>query len=521
MLSRYFKEILNQYGDEKSKDYKSSRFAHKFREELPKKIFSLINNDEFNVKASCGFINWAKYPWVSIKHNSFDLLNQSLLIFYKFNTENSTISISLVPKLEEYEDYSEVKKVLSKTLLNFDIKEFELSDDSFVLLSKTYNYGDLTDSTLINDLNLLINIYNNIQSIFKKLIKEYYDNSSEIYENRSIFDESLFSQENLIIEDNVLFRRKRILFSDISNKIQVKNIKTSPIIKNKYNCNMNNIDEFFTDEIIDKIIEGKISIKDYNDILEDIKLNNLESLVNIRSIYSLNINELSIKDKILLYSKSFTNTEYKSIGKLLGSYSFNTIKIDDRLPTPLIITSMIHELSHFLLEKILKEVLMKILDSNDTPLISSYVKILLEDNDLNYLFDEFCAHTVEGRFALYGYQDYSSFKYKLNEISDLYSNEDIDYALLIANTFAYDIKDIIEEFIDDDLREDIKDEFLKLPDKPNYEPLDLEIDSKLENDYFIEALALVLTSGVGEVLNNPQKLDRYIDKYEEIFKNYS
>lgn len=131
--------------------------------------------------------------------------------------------------------------------------------------------------------------------------------------------------------------------------------------------------------------------------------------------------------------------------------------------------------------------------------------------------DEYCAHTVEGRFALYGFQDYSSFKYKLDEISHLYSKEDIDYALILANTFAYDIKDIMEEYIDEDLREEIKDEFLKLNDRPNYEPLDFEIESRLESDDFRDALSVILTSGIGEALSQKDKLSRYMDRFESIY----
>ena len=215
---------------------------------------------------------------------------------------------------------------------------------------------------------------------------------------------------------------------------------------------------------------------------------------------------------MMVYRILFTKTDFKSVGRLLGSYSFGQIQIDDRLSDPMIITSIIHELAHFILEKILKEVLMNILRTNDTPLLSSYVKILLEDNDLNYLLDEFCAHTVEGRFALYGFQDYSSFNYKLNEISDRYQKDEIDYALLVANSFAYDIKDILEKFIDDDLREDIKKEFLRLSSQPNYEPLDLEIESRLEDKDFLESITLILTTGIGEVLANPDKLGRYMNR---------
>ena len=41
-----------------------------------------------------------------------------------------------------------------------------------------------------------------------------------------------------------------------------------------------------------------------------------------------------------------------------------------------------------------------------------------------------------------------------------------------------------------------------------------EIESRLEGDDFIEAIALILTSGIGETLNNPEKLERYMARFE-------
>ena len=75
----------------------------------------------------------------------------------------------------------------------------------------------------------------------------------------------------------------------------------------------------------------------------------------------------------------------------------------------------------------------------------------------------------------------------------------------------------MEEYIDEDLREEIKDEFLKLNDRPNYEPLDLEIESRLESDDFRDALSLILTSGIGEALSQKDKLSRYMDRFESIY----
>ena len=491
MLASCLKEILDRYEIEKTKRFKDNSLVLKIRKDLPKE-FSKFIGDDFTVKAACGVSSWPEAPWITIISDIFDSSQEALIIQYNFDVINSSLSLSIISRLKDTKQYTSLRRFLSKFIDATQINGFQVNENanSNELLVKYYTYDQLNDVALKSDLDYIIPIYEDLSNHFMEFIG-----------------------------DDVMSNKQT---TPKKTQIRVKDITVSHINENVYQNNLKNPEELFTDENIEKIIRCDIHTDDYKFILDTIRQSGQWTLTNLVRDYDLNINELSVKDRVLLFAKSFTDVEYKSVGRILGSYSFSQIRIDDRLSRPLIITSIIHELTHFLLEKIIKEVLMKVLNTNDTPLISSFVKILLED-DLNYLLDEYCAHNVEGRFTLYGYQDYSSFNCKLNEISHLYSKEDIDYALLMANTFAYDIKDIMEDFIDDDLREDIKDEFLKLPDKPNYEPLELEIDSKLEGNYFIEALALILTSGIGEVLNNPQKLERYMDKYDEISKlvNYA
>lgn len=482
MLDVYFKEILENYEMEKTKSFKNNELVYKIRNNLSKEVLKFLDN-EFIVKAACGVNSWPESPWVTIVLNTFDSTQEALILQYAFDTKKSEMTLSILLRLKDADESTSIKNFLINESKGIKINDFTVNknDTSNIILYKKYAYNQIDDVILKSDLDYIVPVY-------KKLSKDFI---------------SYKSREN---SPNTESEKKEDVFS-------VKDINISYQNDNVYENNIINPNDFFTDEIIKKIIKCNITTREYDKIIFEIKEASKNNLSMIVEDYGLNLNELSAKDKVLIYSKSFVHTEYKSVGRLLGSYSFNKIQIDDRLPNPLIITSIIHELSHFLLEKILKETLMKILETNDTPLISSYIKILLEDNDLNYLLDEFCAHTVEGRFALYGYQDYSSFKYKLDEISHLYSKEDIDYALILANTFAYDIKDIMEEFIDEKLRDEIKDEFLNLNDQPKYEPLDFEIESKIENDYLIESLALILTSGIGEAVNQRNKLERYMDKF--------
>ena len=475
MLADDFKEILANYSKEKTKKFKDNPLVLKIRNQLPVNI-SKILDDSFTVKGACGVNSWPESPWLTIVHNSFDSPHEALIIQYTFDIENKTVLLSVVPRVKNNKDYDSIKRKLVNYMKMHPLDGF----DSTPILSKTYQFSELNDFRLKKDLNSLTSTY--IQLC-------------------NIFNSCLSANQNEITVKQGIMQTARI--SDVSSL---------SMNENQYENDINKIAELFSKENIEKIIKTDISIDDYELILNNIKLNSYTALSQLIKSNDISLEELSIKDRILLYSKSFVATEYKSVGQLLGSYSFNKILIDDRLANPLIITSIIHELSHYLLEKILKEILMKILNSNDTPLISSFVKITLE-NDLNYLVDEYCAHSVEGRFALYGYQDYSSFEFKLNEIADRYSNEDIEYALVIANTFAYSIKELLEDFINEDLREEIKEEFLKLNEQPNYNTLSRETELKLENEDFIDAIAIVLSSGIGESLNQDEKLLRYVDKY--------
>ncbi|WP_292797404.1 MrcB family domain-containing protein [Methanobrevibacter sp.] len=496
-LANYFREILDTYPLERTKEFKRSDFAQKFSKNTPKEFPSL---KDFSVKASCGKNNWALNPWISITHDSFDSSQESLQIEYSFDCENCEVHLSLVPRLEIYSEYTSFELELISILKTIDLNDFTLNyyDDSYSIIDKKYSYDELDDTKLTTDLDFLVSIYARLQKEFTRFIK--------IQKGEAV----IFAQRPLM---DMEYRHERAFYSrGIESSFNVKDIEFSYPIENTHENSINSAEELFTDENIEKIIRCDITITDYKNILDNITQSSQLLLINAIKINSINLNQIKTKDKVLLFAKSFADITYKSRGRLLGSYAFNKIKIDDRLASPLIITSIIHELTHFIVEKILKEILMKILDTDDTPLISSYIKMLLED-DLNYLMDEFCAHTVEGRFALFGFQDYSSFNYKLDEISHLYSKEDIDYCLLIANTLAYDINDIFEKFIDEDLREDIKDEFLSLNMAPNYEQLDLEIDSRLDDDNLIEAFGIVLTSGIGETLSNPQKLERYMAKF--------
>ncbi len=102
MLAKEFRKILDEYSIERSKDFKSSDFAKKFAKNLCKEFN--ISND-FVIRPSCGQSTWAEKPWITITHKSFDSAQESFQIEYKLDCENGEVTLSIIPRLESYEEY--------------------------------------------------------------------------------------------------------------------------------------------------------------------------------------------------------------------------------------------------------------------------------------------------------------------------------------------------------------------------------------------------------------------------------
>ena len=112
------------------------------------------------------------------------------------------------------------------------------------------------------------------------------------------------------------------------------------------------------------------------------------------------------------------------------------------------------------------------------------------------LIDEYSAHNVEGRFTIFGFQDYSSYLQIEKSLNGEMSLDEIEITKSIGNTFAVNIKEILESFIDRDLREDIKDQFLSdVLDRPNYAALRMENCQILNDEGFVKAIKLILNDG--------------------------
>jgi len=297
----------------------------------------------------------------------------------------------------------------------------------------------------------------------------------------------------------------------ITEIIQINNIETHPnryYDFKQYPNRFDEINELLTQSNINKLTDFNLDESHFTDIIKNIEKTYKEILFNLIDTYNIDFDSITPLEKILLFSKSFVKTEYKEGGGDLGHFEFNEIYIDDRATNALQITTILHELSHFLLAEILEQIVSLLLNTNKTDAVEAFVCYTLVCDDFNYLIDEYCAHTVEGRYAVLGYQDYGSYKSILSNFIKNNNEDYVDVAKSIGNTFAFYIKQIMNSFIDDKLREDIKNEFLKINDSPKYSELQFETTEVFDWERFSKAIKLMLTNNVEDIMNNPYDMDK-------------
>ena len=174
----------------------------------------------------------------------------------------------------------------------------------------------------------------------------------------------------------------------------------------------------------------------------------------------------SIKDKILNFASIFTECKTKARGYERGFiFIGNCIYYDDRLNDSVQIATIIHELGHYFLFSIIENLLCDILKVDTSSTLQSFVWYFLTLPEFK-IMNEYCAHTVEGRFIPYGYQNYGSFNLLVKNMG--VEQEYLDDMVIFGNTFANEIISYLEKYIDDKLRHEIKVQYRKDLTEPTY-----------------------------------------------------
>lgn len=296
----------------------------------------------------------------------------------------------------------------------------------------------------------------------------------------------------------------------VSERKPIRDIEANPVFAFKGKNSFEDFKSILTEDNLVRINEFKFTMKDYEKIIKNIKKTSLKNMDEMIKENYVDLNDISTLGKVLLFAKSFVKVDYKSYGQVLGYFENDKIVIDDRQNSSLQITTMIHELAHFLLKEIMNGVLCRLLKCSKNRHIDVISTYILSYDNFTRLIDEYSAHCCEGRFTMYGYQDYSSFLSIVKQMDGEMTPEEIEMTKSIGNNFANTIKDILEIFIDRDLLDDIKDVFEHHNvEKPNYEMLKLENCNRLTDEGYLKTIWLIVTTGFKAAMDNIEKLEEY------------
>ena len=283
-----------------------------------------------------------------------------------------------------------------------------------------------------------------------------------------------------------------------------KNINAYYDFTGEFDNHLADINDIVTEENREKLENIHLTPQQYIGILNKIKSTSDNILYRIFNENYIDFNSLSIFEKIVLFTNSFVESEYKSDGDELGVYSLNKIHLDDRFDTAIQIITLIHELAHHLLAEIFEQAVMILFNTDKTDAVEWFVDISMKSSDNYVLLNEYCAHSVESHFTPFEYQNYGSY-FKVLERFD--ENKFIDkqivlYSMMIGNTFCQDILTIIKPFIDNQLKEEITQEFNKnQTDFLNHDGISLEIEDTVNINQLLHYINVILISGFNNALN--------------------
>ena len=231
-------------------------------------------------------------------------------------------------------------------------------------------------------------------------------------------------------------------------------------------------------------------------LLSNEEYNQILSNIFIRADY-FDVWGDTIKNKILNLAGIFAECKPKARGYERG-YIFlgNGIYYDDRLEDSVQIATIIHELGHFFLFEIIESLLCNIFKVNSSSTLQSFVWYFLTLPEFK-IMNEYCAHTVEGRFIPYGHQNYGSF----NALVESFGVDDksLDSMIILGNSFANEIIVYLEKYIDEGLRNEIKLQYKKDLIQPTYESIFKETNNCLPLDIKNSVLLKMLYDVLKEV----------------------
>lgn len=286
-------------------------------------------------------------------------------------------------------------------------------------------------------------------------------------------------------------------------------IKCNEILHNfsKLNINktINSTEELFSNEVITQLNNCILTIDSYEMIIENI----IETGSN-HIIYKKNMTPL---ERIKAVAEAYSIVISKDDGRSYGEYAYNVICIDENFDSAIQIATLLHELTHHLFNEIIKQIVMYTLEIKKTPIIDSLIQVISTLPSI-LLISEYCASSTEKRYLPEEYVSYSSFNHICEDLN--YNKQILIRTLIIGKGLNDSIERILNTFIDDVLKEDIKKEFVKNNTKPIANPICIN-DDGIDNSILRNVYLMNVIYENFSYLNTPENKE-IVEKNANLFK---
>ena len=275
------------------------------------------------------------------------------------------------------------------------------------------------------------------------------------------------------------------------------------------NKQINTIEELFSQENIIKLNNSILTINSYEMIIQDI----IETGSN-RLIYKKNMTPL---ERIRAIAESYSIVISKDDGKSYGEYAYNVICIDEQFDSAIQIATLLHELTHHLFNEIIKRIMMYTLNIKKTPLIDGLIQVMSTLPTI-LLISEYCASSTEKRYLPEEYVSYSSFNHICEDLN--YNKQIILNTFVIGKGIHDSINRILDEFIDEGLKEAIINEFHKNNTKAISNPICVSDEGGINNSILRNVYLMRLLYDNFCSLNNPDNKEILMKNAELFEKSY-
>lgn len=211
----------------------------------------------------------------------------------------------------------------------------------------------------------------------------------------------------------------------------------------------------FTEENLIAILNYDLSKKKYNRLLD----------ITFEGLKYIDLNNKTTKEKILEIAKVFGTPKLKSSGYVKGENKYDIISYDDRLSESEQIATIIHETAHCIIFNFFVTLFCDMLQIGYSKLVRHFIHLCLSGSiilgEYVVLLNEFYAHTVENRFIPFEHQNYGSYNNIINNSTEDFSFIEENNENNLPYSLAQDVINKLDSYMDENLRNDIKNQFKK------------------------------------------------------------